>query len=457
TFFERAEEVASTDNFDYAIEMYLEGLRLAPDALEDGHAPLRRIALIRQGKGGKKPTITEKMKRHGGKTPLDELLNAEFLLAKDPDNLSYAETMLRAAVAGGYQRTASWMANLVYEANRSKDKPSYSTWILLKDSFRELELFDNAVAACQKALEMKPEEAPLQNELRDLSAQLTMQRGKYDTDGDFRKAIKDKDVQEQLQAQEHLVKSVDFRQRAVEEAKRAVTRVPSQTNLLALADALVGLETDKGFQDAIKLLDGAHKKYKDFAFKKREGEIRLKRLRSALRAIKSGLHHDPQSQNLKEKLAYVSKKLDEVGLEHFRLCVENYPTDMKLKYEYGLKLVAAKQYDEAIPLFQEAQRDPRYRVTGLAKTGLCFFHKGWYADAIDIFQQALKACENQDTGVAKELRYNLARSFEQDGQKEKALDMFRKLAQQDFGFKDVRERIDALRNSDKTENLSDSE
>jgi hypothetical protein len=38
-FFERAEEVASTENFDYAIELYLDGLRLSPDALEDGHAP----------------------------------------------------------------------------------------------------------------------------------------------------------------------------------------------------------------------------------------------------------------------------------------------------------------------------------------------------------------------------------------------------------------------------------
>ena len=33
TFFRRAEEVAATDNFDYAIDMYIEGLQRAPDAL----------------------------------------------------------------------------------------------------------------------------------------------------------------------------------------------------------------------------------------------------------------------------------------------------------------------------------------------------------------------------------------------------------------------------------------
>ncbi len=448
TFFERAEEVASTDNFDYAIDLYLEGLRLCPDALEDGHAPLRRIGLIRQGKGGKKPTITDKMKHHGGKTPLDEMLNAEYLLAKDPDNLGYAEAMLKAAVAGGYRRTATWVANLVFDANRAKDRPSLATFLLLKDAFRSLELFDKAVAACQAALDMKPEDGPLTDELRDLSAQLTVQRGKYDGTGDFRGSIRDKEAQEQLHAQDNLVKSADFRQRAVEEAKRTAGRAPTQENILKLADALVGLETDKGYQDAIKLLSGAWHKYQDFAFKKREGEIRVKRLRTVLRAIKTALEHDPENPDLRQKLATVSAKLDEVALEHYRLCVENYPTDMKLRYEYGQLLVQHKRYDEAIPLFQEAQRDPRYRISGLGKTALCFLLKGWYADAIDLFERALQNSEIQGSQLAKELRYNLARAYEEDGQRDKALDIYRKLAQEDFSYRDVRQRIDALRSGD---------
>jgi len=33
-FFERARKVAASNNYDYAIDMYLEGLRCEPDALE---------------------------------------------------------------------------------------------------------------------------------------------------------------------------------------------------------------------------------------------------------------------------------------------------------------------------------------------------------------------------------------------------------------------------------------
>ncbi|MEA3226293.1 MAG: hypothetical protein U9Q07_10110, partial [Planctomycetota bacterium] len=53
-FFEKAGKVAETGNFDYAIDMYLQGLRYAPDALIEGHLPLCELALHRQGKNGKK-------------------------------------------------------------------------------------------------------------------------------------------------------------------------------------------------------------------------------------------------------------------------------------------------------------------------------------------------------------------------------------------------------------------
>src|SRR4030042_1075937 len=104
TFFRRAGEVAATDNFDYAIDMYIEGLQRAPDALE-GHKPLRHNALIRQAKGGKKPSVIDKMRHSRGKNPLENMLNAEYLLAKDPDNLTYAEQMLKAALPGGVYTT----------------------------------------------------------------------------------------------------------------------------------------------------------------------------------------------------------------------------------------------------------------------------------------------------------------------------------------------------------------
>ena len=50
SFFEGAGKSAEVDNFDYAIDMYLEGLRCAPDALQEGHIPLCELALAPAGK-----------------------------------------------------------------------------------------------------------------------------------------------------------------------------------------------------------------------------------------------------------------------------------------------------------------------------------------------------------------------------------------------------------------------
>lgn len=451
-FFERAEEVAATDNFDYAIEMYIEGLRMCPDALEDGHAPLRKLALIRQGKGGKKPSWMDKAKHRGGKSPLDEMLNASYLMAKDPDNLDHAEALLKACVAGSYTRTAEWIAQKLFDANRSADKPSLATYMLLKDSYTSLGLYKEAVAACQSALDIRPNDAPLRDELRDLTAQMTVKRGKYDEAGDFRKAIKDKEMQDKLHAQESLVKTEDYRVKAVVDAKANLERSPSPTNAMKLADALFDMDKDTEFNEALNLLEQWYQKENDFAFKRKQGELGIKRLRSKINRAKSDLKAGADSEKVKKDLTNFVSELEKVELEHYKACSGHYPTDLKLKYEYGRCLMREKKYDDAIVLFQEAQRDPRHRVAAMDKTGLCFLLKGWFSDAIDIFEQAFAACEVKDSPIGKELRYNLARSHEANGDEDKALEIYRKLAQLDFGYKDVRQRVDKLRNKNVSDN-----
>ena len=109
-FFDRGRQLAAQKNYDYAIEMYVEGLRCNPEDVENGHVPLRELALARQGHGGKKPTMMEKLKSGKGKMPLDHLLSAEQLFARDPDHIAYAESMLKAAIAGDFKRTARWIA-----------------------------------------------------------------------------------------------------------------------------------------------------------------------------------------------------------------------------------------------------------------------------------------------------------------------------------------------------------
>jgi tetratricopeptide (TPR) repeat protein len=46
------------------------------------------------------------------------------------------------------------------------------------------------------------------------------------------------------------------------------------------------------------------------------------------------------------------------------------------------------------------------------------------------------------------LRYNLARAYEQQGLTEEALELYRRLAQIDYSYKDVKMKVDKLRKVD---------
>ncbi len=445
-FFEKARKAADGKNYDYAIEMYLDGLRRSPDALEEGHLPLCELGLQRRGRGGKKPSMVERMKRLRGKTPLEQMLNAEYLFAKDPDHTPYAEAMLKAAVDGGYHKTAHWIANLIFQTNNAIEKPSLHTYILLKDSYTALGQYDKAVAACQRAVRMRPDDKELADEFKNLSAELTMSKGKYGSGGDFRQSIQDQETQAKLYSQDRLIKTRDYRVTAVEDARRAYAREPDVAkNAFHLADALADLETDESENEAIHLLESLHERLQDFRYKERAGLLKIRQIKRWRRAAKKQLKAKPTDAEAQAELEELEKALYATELEHYRLCMENHPTDLAAKYEYALRLLRSGQYNEAIPLFQDAQRDPRRKISAMGKIGYCFFLKQWYADAIDVFMRAIEAYEIKDDATAKELRYNLARACEEKGDSEKALDLYRKIAQLDFGYKDVCERVDRLR------------
>ncbi len=445
-FFANARKAAEGRQYDYAIDMYLSGLSRAPDALEEGHLPLCELGLQRRGKGGKKPSMMEKVKRMRGRSPLEQMLNAEYLYVKDPDNLAYAEAMLKAAVDGGYTRTAHWIANLIFQTNNALEKPSLQTYLLLKDCYKALGQYDKAVAACQRAYRMKPDSKDLADDYKNLSAELTMSKGRYGLEGDFRQSIQDREMQAKMYAQDRVIKTEDYRISAVEDARKAHAREPDQPkSIFTLAEALADMETDKAENEAIQLLEDAYVARHEFRFKERAGLLKIRQLRRKLREARKRLEARPQDNEAREMVADLTAGLNDTEIEHYRLCVENYPTDPAHKYEYALRLMRNQRYNDAIPLFQDAQKDPRRKISSMDKVGYCFFMKGWYADAIDVFTQAIEACEIKDDAVAKELRYNLARAYEEQGEKERALEIYRKIAQLDFCYKDVGERVDKLR------------
>src|SRR5277367_1915063 len=99
-FFDRAKTVTVTGNYDYAIDMYIEGLNREPFNLEE-HKNLREVGFRRKVSGGKAPGGLLGVKTpYKGKTPKEAMLNGEYILAKDVGNIPAMLQIFRNAVAG---------------------------------------------------------------------------------------------------------------------------------------------------------------------------------------------------------------------------------------------------------------------------------------------------------------------------------------------------------------------
>jgi hypothetical protein len=65
---------------------------------------------------------------------------------------------------------------------------------------------------------------------------------------------------------------------------------------------------------------------------------------------------NPEDRRAKSEADQLAGELEQAELEHFRLSVENYPTDLAAKYEYAVRLFGKGNYDQAIPLLLSRPR-----------------------------------------------------------------------------------------------------
>ena len=443
-FLDRAETCMQSRQYDYAIEMYLQGLQRDPENVE-AHDALRRCGLVRAQNGGKKAGMMEQMKRMRGNTPLQQMLNAEFLLANDPENNEWMDKLTKAAYKGSYPNVLGWILPIYLES--LKKKPRQKSFLMLCNMFAEREQYAEAVSACESALAISPKDLELQTRLKNLSARFTMQKGKYAQDGSFRDSIKDADAQARLQEQDRVVKTEDAMDRAIIDARKEYELNPKVAGkLMRLVDALLKREREAEEDEAVTLLENAFTETRQFAFKMRSDEIRIKQMRRHARMLLNAHKETPDDDDLKRQASTKAAELLRFELKAHEQWCKQYPTDMRLRYEYGRRLFTANKYDKGIEILQHAQNDPKYRVQALNLLGLCFYAKdGFKQEAIDTFRRALDQYELDADETSKELRYNLGRVHQDNGQLEEAVAEYSKVAQWDYNYRDVRARIESLR------------
>ena len=435
-FFDRGDEVAETGNWDFAIQMYLEGIRREPTNLERGHNPLREVSLKRKAQGGKSAGVMEALKRRGGKEPVDALVNSEFLLAKDPGNVGHMLALLKAALRLEAPAVANWICDIIFAAVRQAKRPNKRILVMIAEAYAQVEEFPSAVQACDMALRLNPSDGSLAEMVKNFSARATIKQGQYDGEGSFVKSVRDMDKQVELAQRDHMAQSREFLDKEIEKAREEYRASPEVAGKVdSLAEALLKIEEEGYENEAVDVLKKAHASTNMYRFKMRMDDIGTRQMRRRYNKLKAAGEDQSAAAVARELLAF--------ELKMYADRAENYPTDMPIKFDLGYRQLLAGQIDEAIASLQQAQRDPKRRAQALNYLGQAFEKKGWHDVAVETYEKALQHDPSEER--SKELHYNMALSLKAMDEKEKALDHFSQVAQMDYKFRDVRERIEALR------------
>ncbi len=112
----------------------------------------------------------------------------------------------------------------------------------------------------------------------------------------------------------------------------------------------------------------------------------------------------PDDEDVRSMLESNQSDLIALEVAEYKLRVEHYPSDLARKFELGRRYYAAGDMENAIACLQEAQSDPKSRVSAQLFLGQAFLKMEYADEAIETFRAA---SQNKDVlpEVSMELRY----------------------------------------------------
>jgi tetratricopeptide (TPR) repeat protein len=442
-FFGHGDTKAAVGQFDYAIDMYLGGLKLDPDCVE-AHRKLREVSLKRKASGGKALGMLDAMKlKRSSKDERENLANAEKLLAFDPGNTDYMLTMAKSAAKAGYFDTVLWIGPNLLEAVVTSAKPDADKILAIKSIYYDIKQYKLANEAMQLALRIRPSDQNLLDEGKRLGALSTIQEANYDKMGSFRDSVKDMKGQLSLMNQDKEVNDKDILAEQVVEAEAELTAAPNEPGKLnKLVDLLVKTEIPANEERAIVLLQEWFDRTQQYRFRKAIGQIRIKQMNRQERIKRAAKESSPEAKQQHDDFR---RKMLDFEMQEFGEWLKAYPTDNSIRFDIGKRQLLLHQYEEAIGSFQQARNDPKYRTEAQILLAQAFFDAEYLDEANETLASLIKDVQNREGARFMDMMYLRGRVLEKMGQTAEAIKHFSQVFQLNSAYRDVAARIKKLR------------
>ncbi len=426
--------------------MFVQGLSLDPEDV-DQHKALRDLSLKRKVSGGKAMGMFE-ARKHSTSTKDDKqnMLNAERMLAFDPGNLGHMVTFAQSAFRGGFYDTAMWISDLLLHANAESPRPDHAKFLVLKDIYKGLNDYKQASDCAAAALQLKPNDMDLMAEMKGLAANDAINKGGYGRAKSFRDSIKDMSAQQKEWEDNKDVKSEDILLRKVRETEAEWRATPDDVARFGkYIDALKATESMEHENIAIEHLEQMFKKTRQFKYRARAGEFKMGQLNRMERAMIADVKAHPTDARKKKELEEFHREKIQSELEEFRLITENYPTDATARYKMAERMFWLGQYQDVIPVLQQVRHSPQYKAMAGTLLGRAFLEAGFGDEAVDTIKSVIDDYPTRGDERYKDMLYYYGRALEAKGDNAVALKQYSLVAQIEFKYKDVQERIKRLR------------
>lgn len=447
---ERAREAAKKKNYDYAVELFLEHLKVTP-ADVDARRELRMVererhkvnppGMLQRAKNATVVATTSKMPV-SKKDPEKSMIACEETLRADPNAVPI---LLKLGEAASYA-TLNEVAIAVFEDALTIDPKNVEGLRLLGRVYRATNDLKRALSCFERLHKASPQDQEAANMVRDIPAQMTS-TNMSGADGKVKgyQDLIDKDAAKKLEQQSARVRTPEQAKERIEQVLAEIKGKGGKADNKTWRQLADWAVMAKDYSQALEFYDKAiEEKPDDYASKEGKGDVKIKQYEDSIKRFQQALKKTPDDAATKAKLEKTEQALNTFIIEEYTQRVEAHPTEYALRLKLGKALYEADQIDEAIKQLQSAKQASVCKGEAGYYLGQAFgMKKKIYALAVKELEAAREDMHEMDD-LKKKITYLLGRLHEAAKKNDKALAEFSAIAEVDYNFKDVTQRMEKL-------------
>lgn len=434
-------------NPTYAIDILANIVARNPACLEARQLLRQAQQRLSSGKSGGFGKLLSKMTSFSAamgvdakvkKDPAKAMGAAEDLLARDVSNPAGHRMLGAAAEALGLLETAAF----AYEGLLQVEPKNAENAKLLMRMYIKAGKTEDAIRVGDAAYRMNPADDELQNLIKKAAVEKSINKGKWEADESFRDKLKDEEQSQKLE-QAGRAKTGESGLRAmIEDALKSVVAEPENINyyrdLVSNYRKLGELDRALEWLGKARQMDSGKA---DVNLERLEGTLKREVMTKSVEAKEAALAADPGNTALQAELESLRAEESSFHLAQIEDLVQRYPNEFSYRYELGQLYYAAGEVDKTIKELQLAQRSPKVRIDALVLLGKAYKQKGFSDLAIEQFNTVKSEIQGM-SDQKKDILYELASSYEQQGDMDKAMVEFKLLYGADIAYRDVAQKID---------------